>query len=92
LDTASSSCPGGKKRHSTFEDSFTGFELDDIELDEDVLKQLERIESPDKLPNGNTKCNHNCKDRRRCFVLNKEILTSTGVGICVVKKARSLMG
>jgi translation initiation factor 2 beta subunit (eIF-2beta)/eIF-5 len=53
---------GSRKRKNTFEDSFSDIEIDDLDLDEDDLKQLERIESPNKLPNGNYKCNHRCKD------------------------------
>ena len=56
---------GTRKRKNTFEDSFSDIEIDDLDLDEDDLKQLERIESPNKLPNGNYKCNHLCKDRTK---------------------------
>jgi hypothetical protein len=56
---------GSRKRKNTFEDSFSDIEIDDLDLDEDDLKQLEQIESPNKLPNGKYKCNHLCKDRTK---------------------------
>lgn len=54
-----------RKRKNTFEDGFSDIEIDDLDLDEDDLEQLERIESPNKLPNGNYKCNHLCKDKTK---------------------------
>jgi hypothetical protein len=57
--------PGKRKRKGTFEDGFSDIEIDDFELDEDDLKELQRIESPEKLPNGNYRCNHLCKDRMK---------------------------
>ena len=59
-----------RKREGTFEDKFTDVEIDDTQLDEEDLKQLDCIESPQKispqkLPNGNLKCNHTCKDKTK---------------------------
>jgi hypothetical protein len=59
-----------RKREGTFEDKFTDVEIDDTQLDEEDLKQLDCIESPqkispEKLPNGNLKCNHTCKDKTK---------------------------
>ena len=59
-----------RKREGIFEDSFTDVEIDDTQLDEEDLKQLDCIESPQKispqkLPNGNLKCNHTCKDKTK---------------------------
>jgi hypothetical protein len=54
-----------RKRKRTLEDQFSDIEVDDLELDEDDLKELDRLESPEKLPNGNYRCNHLCKDRKR---------------------------
>jgi hypothetical protein len=76
-----------RKRKSTLEDSFSDIEIDDLELDEDDFKQLERIESPNKLPNGNYKCNHLCKDKTKSVVL-WNLLMNIDVDICVAKKAK----
>jgi hypothetical protein len=81
---------GTRKRKITFEDSFSDIEIDDLELDEDDLKQLERIESPDKLANGNYKCNHPCKDRSKSGPYRYENTDAIDAGICVAKKAKYL--
>jgi len=47
------------------DDGFSDIEIDDFELDVNELKELERIESPVKLPNGNYRCNHSCRDRMK---------------------------
>jgi hypothetical protein len=67
--TATSSA-AKRKREGTFEDSFADVEIDDTQLDEEDLKRLDYIESPQKispkkLPNGNLKCNHTCKDKTK---------------------------
>ena len=64
-DEALHSRRADKTEKRTLADSFSDIEIDDFELDENDLKQLERIESPQKLPNGNTRCNHTCKDRMK---------------------------
>ena len=48
-----------------FDDSFSEIEIDDTEFDEEDLRKLDRMECTrtDKLPNGNFKCEHSCKDR-----------------------------
>ena len=56
---------GMKKRKSAFGDGFSDVEIDEFELDEDDLKQLDRIQSAERLPNGKYKCNHLCKDRKK---------------------------
>lgn len=56
---------GARKRKNTFENEFSDVAFDDFVLDEDDLKELDRLESPQKLPNGNLKCNHSCKDRTK---------------------------
>jgi len=54
------------KRKATFEDAFTDFEFDDdFEFDETELKELDQLEAPEKLANGNYKCNHQCKDKTK---------------------------
>jgi hypothetical protein len=47
------------------EDGFSDVDIDDTEFDENDLKELDHIESPARLPNGNRKCNHRCKDRNK---------------------------
>jgi hypothetical protein len=80
-----------RKRKNTFEDSFSDIEIDDLDLDEDDFKQLERIESPNKLPNGNYKCNHLCKDKTKSVPL-LNLLMNIDVDICVAKKAKFPLG
>ena len=68
--TTAASSAAKRKREDTVEDSFTDVEIDDTQLDEEDLKQLDCIESPkkispQKLPNGNLKCNHTCKDKTK---------------------------
>ena len=70
------------------EEGFTDVEIDDFELDESDLKQLERIELPDKLPNGNIRCNHPCKDKERSYFTLNNLLTEVGVGTSAAKRAR----
>jgi len=78
------------KRKATFEDAFTDFEFDDdFELDEAELKELDRLESPQKLANGNYKCNHQCKDKTKYPIsVQNTFLTVTDADTCVAKKAR----
>jgi hypothetical protein len=57
--------PGTRKRKSPFEDGFSDIDVDDFELNEDDVRQLDSIQSPEKLPNGKYKCSHLCKDRKR---------------------------
>lgn len=55
-----------RKRTNSVEDAFPDIRVDDLELDENDLKVLDGLESPEKLANGNYRCNHACKDRTKC--------------------------
>src|SRR5271168_4286415 len=55
-----------RKRTNSADDSFPDIQIDDLELDENDLKVLDGLESPEKLANGNYRCNHACKDRTKC--------------------------
>lgn len=55
-----------RKRTNSVEDAFPDIQVDDLELDENDLKVLDGLESPEKLANGNYRCNHACKDRTKC--------------------------
>jgi len=60
-----------RKRGDALEDGFSDIEIEDFELDVNDLKELECIELPTKLLNGNIRCNHPCKDRKKyasCFL------------------------
>ena len=92
--TAASPAPK-RRREGTFEDRFTDVEIDDTQLDEEDLKQLDCIESPQKispqkLPNGNLKCNHACKDKTKYHHSMQQFLIFTDAGICAVRMARSI--
>lgn len=54
-----------RKRANVLEDRFSDIEIEDFELDVNDLKELECIELPTKLLNGNVRCNHPCKDRKK---------------------------
>jgi hypothetical protein len=54
-----------RKRGNVLEDGFSDIEVEDFELDVNDLKELECIEFPTKLLNGNIRCNHPCKDRKK---------------------------
>ena len=55
-----------RKRINSAEDAFPDIQIDDLELDENDLKVLDGLDSPEKLANGNYRCNHPCKDRTKC--------------------------
>jgi hypothetical protein len=62
-----------RKRKNTFEDGFPDVEIDDLEFDEEDLKELDGVESSQKLPNGNLKCSHKCKDKTKYSPTNRTI-------------------
>ena len=80
------------KGKGTSQDAFADFGFDDdFELDETELKELDRLESPHRLANGNYKCNHLCKDKNKYSIsLQDRFLTLLGVDICVARKERRL--
>lgn len=80
--------PVPRKRKSAFEDGFSDVEIDDLEFDEEDLKELDGVKSSQKLPNGNLKCSHKCKDKTKYDPQEPDHLTSTDVGIYAAKKER----
>jgi hypothetical protein len=62
-----------RKRKSTFDDGFSDVGIDDLVFDEEDLKQLDGVESSQKLPNGNLKCGHKCKDKTKYCPTNRII-------------------
>lgn len=77
-----------RKRKRTLEDQFSDIEFDDLELDEDDLKELDRLESPARLPNGNYRCNHLCKDRKGLYPLVVAVLMDSCRHLCCKEGTR----
>lgn len=90
-DLAKTSAKEAGKRKATFEDAFTDFEFDDdFDLDETELEALDQLQAPEKLANGNYKCNHQCKDKTKYSISTQSPLTVIDADIYVAKKEKLL--
>lgn len=58
------------KRRRSFDDSDTA--VNGVDQDED---SVDRLDWPTKLPNGNYKCSHSCRDRQKLDSFVPNVLT-----------------